>query len=53
MAKPVFYLKFSPDGKFFAAAGKFDRLAKVWWRTEGGVWPDAKFVNCTFYTFIS
>jgi hypothetical protein len=37
MAKPVFYLKFSPDGKFFAAAGKYDRLVKVWWRTEGGV----------------
>ncbi|KNC82863.1 hypothetical protein SARC_04863 [Sphaeroforma arctica JP610] len=35
MARPVYHLRFSPDGKFLASAGMFDRLVKVWWRREG------------------
>eukprot|EP01134_Creolimax_fragrantissima_P007867 CFRG7867T1 len=34
LAKPVFHLRFSPDGQFLATAGMFDRLVKVWWRRD-------------------
>ncbi|XP_022097370.1 dmX-like protein 2 isoform X2 [Acanthaster planci] len=33
-ATPVFHLLFSPDGQFFASAGKADRLVKIWYQTR-------------------
>ncbi|NXK90857.1 DMXL1 protein, partial [Formicarius rufipectus] len=34
-ASQVCLMKFSPDGEFFATAGKDDCLVKVWYNTEG------------------
>lgn len=33
-ATPVYNLKFSSDGQFFASAGKSDRLVKIWYRVQ-------------------
>ncbi|NXC47113.1 DMXL1 protein, partial [Penelope pileata] len=33
-ASQVFLMKFSPDGEFFATAGKDDCLVKVWYNTD-------------------
>ncbi|XP_077989498.1 dmX-like protein 2 isoform X2 [Glandiceps talaboti] len=30
-ATPIYHLKFSPDGQYFASAGKADRLVKIWY----------------------
>ncbi|KAM8961070.1 dmX-like protein 1 isoform 2-T2 [Pelodytes ibericus] len=38
-AFPVYLMKFSPDGEFFATAGKDDCLVKVWYNTES--WQSA------------
>ncbi|XP_033126626.1 dmX-like protein 1, partial [Anneissia japonica] len=33
-ATPIYHLKFSPDGQYFASAGKADRLVKIWHRAR-------------------
>ncbi|XP_069481661.1 dmX-like protein 1 isoform X2 [Ambystoma mexicanum] len=38
-ASPVYLMKFSPDGEFFATAGKDDCLVKVWYNTDS--WQSA------------
>jgi hypothetical protein len=33
---PIKYCIFSPDGRYFATLGEFDRLIKVWYKYSDG-----------------
>ncbi|XP_051785928.1 dmX-like protein 1 isoform X2 [Erpetoichthys calabaricus] len=52
-SSPVHLMKFSPDGEFFATAGKDDCLVKVWYSTSN--WQTARMplVNLTERTMQS